>query len=410
MRHAGQADHWIEMVLCLIALVPGFGDALKTVFHGLRSGKAMGRILDSLPQSVRGNIEKWFRELNWGGYTRQLIQSINNILGGLIDVLEYRIVQWVIGHEGIRRLVAQLRSLRDMAARRIEEAMESLHQAHARAIRDPLPNTTADVPGATNSAMRKTPTPESSAPGNVARTTKGTDTPKSGNASAKQRQSEHSNLNRSKIGVSGEHIADYFFVKRQHSRAKISQQGNLYEMLQPNHQGIDHVWHAARLPRGYRISDTKGTGGAFHRLENAGAALEALRYGIDAYLDEEDEGRARNVLGKTKNDGRQLSHRWVAKKISGAGLLPAHAAVLGPAIEAWELSQFTLGMQTTFEDGAPRRTLVKCPYDRSLITVVGPNHNLHERAAGVTTPRCLKPRTSHQISTEFVLPNHFLTE
>ena len=78
------------------------------------------------------------------------------------------------------------------------------------------------------------------------------------------------------VPLSGEHIADYYFVRRQRSRQKVSHGGNLYEMRQPNgaiavgHQGIDHVWHGSRLPIGYRVSDTKGSGQPFQRkLETA---------------------------------------------------------------------------------------------------------------------------------------------
>ncbi|MEC4025695.1 hypothetical protein VSO52_23410, partial [Pseudomonas fulva] len=89
-RDSDNADNWIELVLCLIALVPLFGDALKNVFRMLRSGMPIGRILDSLPRDVRGNIEKWFRELDWASYTRQLVAKTNQILDGMIDVLGTR--------------------------------------------------------------------------------------------------------------------------------------------------------------------------------------------------------------------------------------------------------------------------------------------------------------------------------
>lgn len=58
------SELWLNLVLSLIALAPGFGDALKNVFKLLRMGKPMGRILDALPNQLRGNIERWFRELN----------------------------------------------------------------------------------------------------------------------------------------------------------------------------------------------------------------------------------------------------------------------------------------------------------------------------------------------------------
>ena len=159
----------------------------------------------------------------------------------------------------------------------------------------------------------------------------------------------------------------------------------------------------------YRISDTKGTGGAFHKLETAKAVFAGLEYGIDAYLGMEDEKRVERAVNKpTVGDGRQLSHKWIAAKIRDAQLVEQHKLVLGRQIEAWEGVEFKMGAETLIEAGEPTRYLVKCPYDRSLITVVGPNHNLHERAKGSVTPKCCKAAASHQIGTEFVLPTQML--
>lgn len=405
------SDNWIALVLALIAIVPLFGDALKNVFMMMRNGKKMGRILDSLPNKVRGNVEKWFRELNWAQYARELSRSVDDILGGMIDVLEYRVTQWMLGREGVRRLIRRLDSLRQMAARKITEAMDSLRQLHQQALRDPLPSTAGHTPALPRPSSAARATPGTQAPPTVRRTTAGTATPASGTASATKRQSQRSTQNRTRTGVSGEHIADYYFVRRQRNREKVSNQGVLYEMRQPGHTGIDHVWHGSRLPIGYRVSDTKGTAGAFHRLETAKAVFQALEYGIDAYLGDEDENRSAHALGTTVNDGRQLSHRWVAAKIGMCGLLPQHEATLRSNVEAWRLNRFKLGAATTRDsEGQRERTLVKCPYDRSIITVVGPNLNRHEKAAGARTGRCAKPAISHQIATEFVLPNTMLLE
>ena len=406
------SNNWIALVLSLIAIVPLFGDALKNVFMMMRNGKKMGRILDSLPNKVRGNVEKWFRELSWVQYARELSRSVDDILGGMIDVLEYRITQWALGRQGVQRLIRQLNNLKQLAARKINEAMDSLRHLHQQALRDPLPSTAGHTPALPrpNPAARRA-TPGTQAPPTVRRTTTGTTTPASGTASATKRQSQRSTQNRTRTGVSGEHIADYYFVRRQRSREKVSNRGVLYEMRQPGHTGIDHVWHGSRLPNSYRVSDTKGTAGAFHKLETARAVFQALEYGIDAYLGDEDERRSANALGTTVGDGRQLSHRWVAAKIGRCGLLQQHDAALRPKVEAWEFNDFKLGAETVRgSDGQRQRALVKCPYDRSIITVVGPNLNQHDRAAGATTGRCAKPATSHQIATEFVLPNTMLLE
>ncbi|WMJ69555.1 hypothetical protein [Stenotrophomonas sp. 24(2023)] len=407
-RAPAAVDGWISLVLSLIAIVPVFGDALKNVFMMLRNGKKMGRILDSLPNKVRGDIEKWFRHLNWAQYARELTKSVDDILAGMVDVLEYRVTNWVLGRQGVQKLVKQLQELKSLASRKIDEAMGNLRQAHQRALHDPLPTTSGSSSIGTSTA--KLPTPGSQTGGTVRHTSAGTATPSSGTANATKRQSDRSTLSRSQLGASGEHIADYYFVKRQRNRSKVSFNGHLFEMRQPGHQGIDHVWHGARLPHGYRISDTKGTGGPFHKLETAKAVYQALEYGIDAYLGEQDEKKAKGAVNsKVTADGKQMSHRWIAKKLATAKLLPAHASTLLPKVSAWRRNDFKLGASTDIsEDGDVTRTLVRCPYDRSIVTVVGPNHNTHEKSKGNSSGRCAKAATSHQIATEFILPNSIL--
>ncbi|MBH3346400.1 hypothetical protein I5O09_22000, partial [Pseudomonas parafulva] len=268
-------------------------------------------------------------------------------------------------------------------------------------------NTTSQTPAASS-------TPAASAPANrdIPTNSSGTAIPRQGQVSAQQRQSQRSRRNRREIGVSGEHIADYFFVKRQKNRSKINKNARLYEMKQPDgnlpggHQGIDHVWHGSRLPLGYRVSDTKGTGKGMHRLETPKRVFEALRYGLDAYMGEEDESRLGNNLGDTK-DGRQLSHRWVAARIDKAEIVAEHSDLLRK-IRAWRRVHFKLGSTISLDEGTPQKQLVKCPYDRSVITVVGANHNLHDRRKGKTSPRCAKGQASHQIGTEFVIPTDIL--
>ncbi|MFC7520278.1 hypothetical protein ACFQS6_08920 [Xanthomonas populi] len=359
---------------------------------------------------MRGNIEQWLRALNWAQYARELSRSVDDILAGMIDVLEYRISTWVLGREGVQQLIQQLRDLKRMAARKIDEAMDALRQLHQRALQDPLPATSAHTPALRRPKPGARPTPGTQASTAVKKNAGGTTTPASGQASGTKRQSQRSTQNRHNIGVSGEHIADYYYVSRQHTRKKVSNHGTLFEMGQPGHTGIDHVWHGSRLPAGYRISDTKGSGKPFHRaLETAQSVWQGLEYGIDAYLGEDDEKKARNSVNrKDTRDGKQLSHRWVAAKIKTAKLTPAAATDLLPKIRAWERSDFQLGVESTRKDGQRQRTLVKCPYDRSLITVVGPNHNRHEKAPGDISGKCRKAVTSHQIGTEFVLPNTIL--
>jgi len=407
-KNPGDTEHWISLVLSLVAIIPGFGDAIKNAFIMMRSGKRMGRILDSLPNYLRGNVDTWFRTLDWATYTQQTKNNVTGIINGMIEVLERRATQYILDRKGLQALVARLRQIGDAASRQVDAAMAELRSLHTAALRDPLPSTAASAP--ISSGAIRIPTPGTSSSGAVRQTSAGTPTPASGSATATKRQSDRSPGPKSRTGASGEHIADYYYVRRQGSRGKVNHKGVLYEMHQPGHTGIDHVWYGRRLPNGYRISDTKGTSGPMHKLETARAVFEALEYGIDAYLGEEDESKARGAVNhRETKSGVQMSHMWIAERIGDAKLTDPHAPKLVPAIKKWEDSEFKLGAESVVNDeGGLSKTLVKCPYDRSIITVVGPNHNLHDRARGPATGRCGKSAASHQIATEFILPNSLL--
>ncbi len=400
---------WMDLVLSLIALVPLVGDALKNIVMMMRQGKPLGRILDTLPNSLRGNNDAWFRQIDWQKYGNEISRSFSNLSRELIAALDNWAMKGLLGRTGTERLIRQLRVLEQQATRQIRQVVTELQRLHQRTLAMPLPSTTANTVRSTAAAPRRAP-PGSSASGNVRITTSGTPTPANGQIQASRRQSERSNLGRQMTGVSGEHIADYYFVRRQHSRRKVNQHGQLYEMQQPGHRGIDHVWHSPRLPRGYRISDTKATAGATHRLETAQQVFQALQYGIDAYLGEGDEGRLRSALGNTRRDGRQMSHRWIAAKIGSAKLTPDAERELPPKVRAWERNNFKLGAQTQRTPRGTLRSPVYCPYDRSVITVVGANLNRHQHATGSDRGTCRKPVTSHQIATEFVIPVESLVE
>jgi len=374
----------------------------------MRSGKKIGRILDSLPNYLRGDVDGWFRKLDWEKYTQQTKDNVTGIINGMIEVLERRVTQYVLDRKGLQALVTRLKEIGEAAVQQVDAAMGELRRVHAMALRDPLPSTAASAP--VSPGALRLPTPGTPSSGAVHQTSAGTPTPASGSATATKRQSERSPGPRSRTGTSGEHIADYYFVRRQRSRSKVNENGRLYEMHQPGHTGIDHVWHGSRLPIGYRISDTKGTAGPLHKLETARAVFQALEYGIDAYLGEEDEAKARGAVNhRSTQSGKQMSHMWIAEKIGRARLLPEHELKLMPKVKAWERNEFKLGAESVMDDeGALSRALVKCPYDRSIITVVGPNHNLHDRGGGNATGRCAKGAANHQIATEFILPNSLL--
>lgn len=400
-EEADSTERWIDLALSMIALVPGFGDVLKNVFKMLRLGKPLGRILDALPNQLRGNVERWFRTLDWAAYARDLQHLTDTMLAKLIDVLDGWVTRAVMGNARVKQVVGHLEGVQRMAGRKIDEAMHSLESAYKKALNDPLPNTAAGAPAARRAA--KETTPGSSAPGHVAHTTEGTHTPAQGNGNGSHRQSPAKPSNQ-KIGSSAEHITDYYFVKRNKTRQKVSNLGALWEYQQPGHNGIDHVWHQARLPFGYRITDTKGTRKGRHRLMTPKAFFDAARQGIDIFMSMEDEGSIRNATPKpTVGDGKEMSHTWVVRKVPQAELMPEHEKALTKRVKQWR-------REFNKDETGHWRLSGKAPYDRSFVTVVSANLDQHDKGVGKDLPRCSRPVKVHQIGAEFILPTEIYFE
>jgi hypothetical protein len=229
------------------------------------------------------------------------------------------------------------------------------------------------------------------------------DTPAQGQATGTHRQSPARPSN-TRLGASGEHITDYYFVRRNHARTKISNLGVLWEYQQPSHQGIDHVWHHARLPFGYRFSDTKATGNPRHRLMTPASFFNTARMGLDVFLGWDDEGSVRNATPRsTVGDGKELSHTWVVRKVETANLLPAHRVPLINAVRGWR--------RDFSKDASGRwRLSGRAPYDRSFVAVVGTNISAHNNSSGSDLPRCSRPVRVHQIAAEFILPTEMYFE
>ena len=124
-------DNWFDLVFNLIAFVPVAGDGLKIVFKQLRSGKSMGAILDAIPsKTLRGDVEKWFRNLNWNAYTKELQKTVNKMIDRLINVFDSWMTRAVLGQARLKTLVVQLRKMKTVANRQIEMVMKDLQLAH----------------------------------------------------------------------------------------------------------------------------------------------------------------------------------------------------------------------------------------------------------------------------------------
>lgn len=405
-------DNWFDLVFNLIAFVPVAGDGLKIVFKQLRSGKAMGAILDAIPsKTMRGNVEKWFRNLNWNAYTKELQTTSNKIIDGLIDVFDSWMTRAVLGQARLKTLVVQLRKMKTVANRQIEMVMKDLQLAHKKALATPYPNTTAKAPihKTGSKPLNRTSAPHTQQKGQVLKNTSG-NTAKTGskNTSTKRISKKRSNK---ELGSGGEHITDYYFVKRKKSRTKINNNGVLYEYHDTGHDGIDHAWYSNSIGHKYRITDSKATNLASHRkIMTPKAAMDALSMGLDVYVKSSKEKKTKGALGKTVSDGAQMSHLWIANKIGSAKITSSHKVKLLEQIEAWKRVEFKPASERVFKNGKGQTVAVKCPYDRSLVTITGNQFDHHSQCKGLDEPKCTRSVTSHAITLEFVLPNEMLRE
>lgn len=279
-------DNWFDLVFNLVAFIPVAGDGLKIVFKQLRSGKGMGAILDAIPsKTMRGNVDKWFRNLNWNSYTKELQGICNELIDGLIEVFDSWLTQAVLGKARLKTLVTQLRQIKSIANQKIEMVMKELQVAHKKALATPYPNTTAKAPIATRTSPTArtpniNPAPKMPQNGHVPKNTGGNSvSPGKKNISTRRKQIKKRKRSNKELGSGGEHITDYYYVKRMKSRSKINNNGVLYEYDDSGHGGIDHVWHSARLGHGYRITDSKATNALSHKkLMTPKAAMMALKW------------------------------------------------------------------------------------------------------------------------------------
>lgn len=126
-------ENWFDLVFNLVAFVPIAGDGLKIVFKQLRSGKAMGAILDAIPsKTLRGDVDKWFRTLNWNTYTRELQTTSNKIIDGLIGVFDSWMTRAVLGNAKLKTLVTQFPANEESCQSKIDMVMKEMQAAHKR--------------------------------------------------------------------------------------------------------------------------------------------------------------------------------------------------------------------------------------------------------------------------------------
>lgn len=410
----GNPMAWLEMAITLVGCIPAVGDALKSVFRLLKRGDSLPRILDGLSPSIRGNVERFFREIDWGRVSSVVKGTFDKVIGAFIDGLDSWVVKTVMGRGEVNLLIEQLKQMRRQAPKMLDDAIAELKAMWSKALGDRLPTSTAhgtppkaSAPSTTSGGGGRVAQAGPNAPPKSVRRDR-TDKPVSTPDKPRNEQRRAARKKKSfASGVPAEHMADYWVARTKRNLKKANNLGKLWEEWdKEGRQGIDHVWvQQGNSARPGVIGETKSSLlGAFKFLsalpEDIRSQLSALsadeassptaatagkakevpnifdskgrdrlpkRSGLESGTSTED-GLKRG-LGMTGSKGVQLSHRWIRESMSGESLTPRGQAVKD-SIERWHRVE------------RRRNPLAPPPYARWLIMVTGRQKYLHERKQG----------------------------
>jgi hypothetical protein len=418
-RAPGNPTAWLDMVITLVGCVPAVGDAIKTVFRLLRRGDALPRILDGLSPSIRGNVERFFRQMDWGQIRGTVKDSFDKTMGAFIDGLDTWVVRSVVGRQEVRLIVEQLQQLRKTAPKKLDEALDELEALWRKALADGTPTSThrgtpPRAPTPTDALATAADAPRSVRRDRSPRPTSTPDQPR-----IEQRRAARKKPKPFRSGVPGEHMADYWVKQNKRNLKKANNMGRLWEEWdREGRQGIDHVWvQAGNTQRPGVIGETKSSLlGQFRFLAalpaDIRAQLSALsqdeasnptpsgtpdiftsegRDGVTGRArpghDAQSEAELKRGLGDTKSKGVQMSHRWIRLSLPNESLTPAGQALV-VAVKAYR-KRLTLGEAITV------------PYSRWILMVTGRQDYLHQAKQG----------HKHEIQTPLIpLPDSVLTE
>ncbi|AXW63658.1 hypothetical protein CJO94_17495 (plasmid) [Ralstonia solanacearum] len=403
---------WLDMSITLVGCVPALGDALKTSFRMIKSGHALPRVLDAVSPSLKGNLEHWFRTVNWASVASGLKRNFDEVMGAFIHGLDGWVVQTIMGKKEVALLIEQIKDLRQRAPKMLDEAVEELQTLWKKSMGDAMPKSTAahatphapapHVPSehaqhrASAPEAPKAKVPEQRKTQNVERDYTATERAPT-NASRSDKRRATKKKQKWETGVPAEHITDYWCTRNKRNLKKANNFGKLWEEWHPaGRQGIDHVWMQTGNPtRPGVIGETKSSlFGAFRFLaalpKDIQEQLQALGKGevenptpsgqpnifhsegrdavgsAKAPLNQDGgEGELKKGLGNTKTKGVQMSHQWIVHSIPKENLTPAGLA-LSKQVRRF-FREYTMNPKTT------------PPYTRWIILVTGRQKHLHEQ-------------------------------
>jgi hypothetical protein len=404
---------WLDISITLIGCIPVMGDALKTSFRLLKSGHSLPRILDAASPALRGNLDQWFKQINWSSITRSVKSSFDDVMKAFIDGLDSWLVKSVAGRKEVDFLIAQMKDMRSRAPKMLDEAINELQVLWKKALGDGVPKSTASVGGPRPSASLPASTPKATTKTSKAKTERKPDATKQDKSHTAENTPDKAATDERRASKSGkkqnmavlaEHLTDYWCARTRKNLKKANNNGRLWEEWDSEgRRGIDHVWvQSGNVARPGVIADTKSSlFGAFKFLAalppdiraqfNALGDAEATnpipntdpakpnifhsegrdtvspgKVRVDGTADNEKALKSR--LEETKTKGFEMSHRWIADSIED---------------EALTTSGMTLRTQVrTFRKRRLLDPSLPPPYARWISMVSGRQKHLHEKKQG----------------------------
>ncbi|CDG83166.1 putative uncharacterized protein [Janthinobacterium agaricidamnosum NBRC 102515 = DSM 9628] len=145
---------WVELVITLIGCVPAIGDTMKVGFKFMKQGHNFGRVLEAVSPKLRGNVEKFMRQIDWSMLTRNSKSLFKNALDTFIDGIDSWVVKAVAGGPQVKQIIGELKAIRRQGPRMIDDAFSELKKLHAKMMGHELPGTTAAL-GSVSSKVAK---------------------------------------------------------------------------------------------------------------------------------------------------------------------------------------------------------------------------------------------------------------
>ena len=408
---------WVELVITLIGCVPAVGDALKVGFKLMKQGHNFGRVLEAGSPTVRGNVEKYMRQINWGQLTSECKSLFDKTIAAFIDGLDSWLVKVIAGRNEVKMVIEELKAVQKSGSKMIDSAFAELKAMHAKMMGHELPRSTAAVGGTSVPRTTLTPTQAARAERKLA-AKRSADAranraaPNSTTTSTKKQAKRK--RQKWKSGVPAEHITDYT-VKRKHINfRKANNGGRLTEEWDNTHHGIDHLWsNKASLTKPFVVGETKSSifdsfklmAALPANLQQEFASLRAEEAANRTRNDqpnifhsedrdrlanqrvnthggksqEEDLKRGLNKANKKTGLWTQMSHFWIANALKEENLTVTGMPLRSSAQD--------------FIDGE-----IACPYQRWVSLVTGRQLHKHQKSKGA----------SHEIQTVVNIPDKIL--